>query len=75
MLDSRCGVLGVEDLTFSHPVILLLIMAKQLHFCLILCVFFFFVPVITSKIQSSFKVLGLDQEILSNATASQLMLM
>ena len=37
--------------------------------------YFFFVHVISSKLQSSFKVLHLDQELLSCTAASQLMLM
>ena len=76
MPDSRCGVLGVKGLTSSPPNILLLIVTKQLNVCFMWPQSFppegfHFVPVISSKLQSSFKVPCLDQELLSNTAASQ----
>ena len=45
------SILRVKGFTFSWPNILLLIVAKQLHFCFIWG--FFFVHVISSKLQTS----------------------
>ena len=67
MPDSRRGVLGVKGLTFSPPNILLLIVTKQLNVRFMWPQSFppegfYFVPVISSKLQFSFKVPCLDQE-------------
>ena len=75
MPDSRYGVLGVKGLTFSFPNLLLLIVAKQLHFLFhMIRVFlqkvFFFVHVISSRHWLSFKVPRLDQGLFSCTAAS-----
>ena len=75
MFDSRYGVLRLKGLPCSPPNILLVIGAKQLNLCSIWSQSFppksfFFVHVISRKLQWSSKVLYLGQGLLSCTSAS-----